>query len=232
MAIERNVKDLAGKLKHPGTMPSLNRTFRFLDLPHEIRDKIYYRTLCIFSRFDSYTIDHYARIHARASFHQRRFLGTINLLLTCRQIYREGTEYMLKENLSVRIQCYGFNIRDYLHGHTPGISVLATDFKLPPSPKNRTSKFSWHAMHMWIGIERKANGEKRLSRHEYADIIVLWEDLEEFCKRFEIEGVVRSQADPETDPVKFVVQLNPCKIEEGTGRLIYKTSYCDRFGMV
>jgi hypothetical protein len=83
--------------------------FRFLDIPRETRDEIDDHALCSFSRRQGpYSVEQYARVYAWAEFEERRFLGTVDLLLVNKQIYVEGHEYMLKRNLFVRIECCGF----------------------------------------------------------------------------------------------------------------------------
>jgi hypothetical protein len=69
-------------------------------------------------------------------------------------------------------------------------------------------------MHIRIGFDRKANGTRKRGRKECRDVIMLWEDLGEFCRKFEVERAMRSQSDPERDPLRFVVHLNPFAKEQ------------------
>lgn len=192
--------------------------FRFLDLPREIRDQVYDHTLCYFSRHNEpYTIEQYSRVHVRAPFQPRWFLGTINMLLANRQIHREAHTYMLKTNLFVKVECRGVNIRAYLHGHTPPIQVLAvkTNFGTDSKRLKSVDKFPWYAMRVGIGVDTKATRLRRIRRGEYEDIVLLWEDLRELFKRLEMEWAVRAQRrmsiDLERDFVKMTVEMDPCK---------------------
>jgi hypothetical protein len=73
-------------------------------------------------------------------------------------------------------------------------------------------------MRIWLGIDRAANGKQRLGRKRYRDIVMLWEDLPNFWKKFEVECAMRSQSDPERDPLRIVVELNPDSRTSGTGQ--------------
>jgi hypothetical protein len=97
------------------TMAPVLRPFRLLDLPGELRERIYHYALCSFSCqeitpriwkcFDPF---------ASKTPYPRKFLGNTNLVLTDRLIYSEAQLYMLKTNLFVRIRSYGFDVTDVL----------------------------------------------------------------------------------------------------------------------
>jgi hypothetical protein len=188
--------------------------FRFLDLPRELRDRVYDYTLCSFSqRTTDFTIGFYARVHAQASFQHREFLGTVNILLACRQIHHEGYSYMLKSNLFIRVECRGIDISKFMHSHTPQLHILAFSRHQSNTRMKRTQKYPWYAMCLWIGVETKQS--QYMYRKEYANIVLLRIDLEEFCRRLEIEQAARTQSDPKRHIVKIVVELDPCKYAQG-----------------
>jgi hypothetical protein len=72
--------------------------FRFLDIPRETRNEIYDHALCSFSRRQGpYSVQQYARVHAGAEFEERRFLGTVDLLLVNKQIYEKRPRFHAQE---------------------------------------------------------------------------------------------------------------------------------------
>ncbi|KAF1850753.1 uncharacterized protein K460DRAFT_412405 [Cucurbitaria berberidis CBS 394.84] len=183
--------------------------FRFLDLPREIRDLIYDYALCSFSHY-KYTVEQHSRVHVQAPLRRRRFLGTINLLLANRQIHYEAYSYMLKTNLFVRVESRGVNIKYFLHGHAPPIHVLEFYERPDEARLERVNKFPWYAMRVWIRGHYLVS-EQRFGKQGYWDIVLLREDLGEFCKRLEIERVPETQSG-----VRILVEIGPCG-EEKTG---------------
>ncbi|KAF2034297.1 hypothetical protein EK21DRAFT_108334 [Setomelanomma holmii] len=199
-------------------MSTQQQCFRFLDLPVELRDKIYDLLLCSFSRHDGpYTIEEYARIHFSSPFYRRHFLGNINILITNKHIYAEGSDYMTKKNRFVSIECRGFDIADALHGHAPPMSVLATRVKPDPQRNLAATKFHSFAMRISIGTDRAKERKQHLGRTRYRDIVVLWDDLWTFCERFEVEGAMKNASYPDRYPLRIRVHLQPATATLGQG---------------
>ncbi|KAF1945204.1 hypothetical protein EJ02DRAFT_509664 [Clathrospora elynae] len=160
-------------------MATSMKPFRFLDLPRELRDKVYDYALCSFSYYAIPTsIGQYARVHAQSPIEKRWFLVATNLLFANLQIHNEAYSYMLRVNLFVRIECRGFENRNFMHGRAKPIRVLESSAMPDTERAKRVNRFPWYAMRLIISVDFKIKGKRKMRRKECKDIVMLWADLE------------------------------------------------------
>lgn len=104
--------------------------FRFLDLPAELRNKIYEELLCSFtfyekprSRPDS-TISRILNHQQQSSVNEVKETASTSILLVSRNVHREAYDVMVKTNIFIRIQGRDFNWSDILpRAQIPVISM-------------------------------------------------------------------------------------------------------------
>jgi hypothetical protein len=145
---------------------------------------------------------------------RRHFLGTVELLLANKQIHNEGYEYMLKKNLFVRIQCQGFEVQRFLHGHVPGIANLS--FGKWPIIAASTNKYPWFAMRVQVTTDRRLKLESPLStERNHRVIVMLWKDCGEFFRRFEAETAMEYTQRVGEDSLRIIVEFGP---DQDSGR--------------
>lgn len=94
--------------------------FRFMDLPAELRDKIYRELLCSFtfheeprSRPDS-TLGRILNHSQQSNINEATASASIRILLVSRTVYREAYDVMVKTNRFIRIKGRDFNWTDIL----------------------------------------------------------------------------------------------------------------------
>jgi hypothetical protein len=96
-------------------------SFRFMDLPAEIRNKIYRELLCNFTcerepdgRYDSVLARLMREEEMLNGVSEAALDGNVSILLASRQIYREAYDVMVKTNQFIRVQGYDFNFSEQL----------------------------------------------------------------------------------------------------------------------
>jgi hypothetical protein len=102
-------------------MPDLQNVFRFMDLPTEIRDKIYQELLCNFE-CEAEPSEQPDSVLARLLRHNEPLNGIcqaahdvdISILLVSRQIHTEAYDVMVKTNQFIRIRGVNFNFSELL----------------------------------------------------------------------------------------------------------------------
>jgi hypothetical protein len=178
--------------------------FGLLDLPRELRDRIYEYALGFSScRTDPYSINEYSRVHAEAPIVKRRCLG-INLLLANKQIHDEAKPILLKSNPLVRVAVQNAaGMCDWLHGPGQPIHVLSIAMI---EKQLRTSGFPRFTMELDMWIESSiGEWDGGLPKNI---LVMLWTDFCEFCKRVEIERMHSdTRALPKNECVRLRVKL-------------------------
>ena len=86
--------------------PTEFQPFRLFNLPRELRDNIYRNALCSFEGRTVITVAGPARSHKHAAFTYKHSINTA-LLLTCKRVYCEAFEIMIKVNRFVRVATQG-----------------------------------------------------------------------------------------------------------------------------
>jgi hypothetical protein len=112
-------------------MPDPQEPFRFMDLPAEIRNKIYRELLCNFT-CDTEPDGRLDSILARLMREKELINGvceaapdvTISILLANRQIYREAYDVTVKTNQFIRVRGRDFNFSELLvRGQLPVVTM-------------------------------------------------------------------------------------------------------------
>ena len=142
--------------------------FRFLDLPREVRDKIYGILLCTFPQPDAVTPDMNTLEHFSPS-----------ILRVNKQVYSEGYNVMIKVNRFVLVTCTGglYFAHMLMQNDVP---FLAVGFGPGASSSDPVTRhFRGHAIHVTIGnSEYDWQDELQPSRSLMpCKIIMLFRDL-------------------------------------------------------
>ncbi|KAF2494771.1 hypothetical protein BU16DRAFT_582599 [Lophium mytilinum] len=138
-------------------------TFRFLDLPSEVRIEVYKILLCD----ASYRADHGPFEHP---YPVPQIIETIphsiktKILTVSKSIYREAYDVMLKGNLFVRITSQGLDLENFLLVNRIAIITRTT---------RCVSAFNGYVMHHHLS-------NAGYSSPEY-DLMLLYRDLDKFC---------------------------------------------------
>lgn len=128
------------------TVPS--EIFRFMDLPVELRDKIYQELLCSFTFEEEPTgrppsaLDRIMNMNqGMLNINEATNTADTSILLTCRAIHREAYDVMVKSNQLIRIQGHDFNWSELLP-HTK-LPVITMD-------RQRVAKFRGYVLCMSV----------------------------------------------------------------------------------
>ncbi|KAI4660706.1 uncharacterized protein J4E79_005274 [Alternaria viburni] len=146
-------------------------SFRFLDLPREIRDKIYGILLCTFPRPESVT---HGTMLSKKDF-------SPSILRVNKQIYAESYDAMIKGNRFLLVSSTGGLHFAYML-KANSVPTLAFDLD-----NGITQRFRGYAMHITIG-NNSPEWRKYLPPSELLEpcnVIVLFRDVENLCKAIE-----------------------------------------------
>ncbi|KAF2494773.1 hypothetical protein BU16DRAFT_47669 [Lophium mytilinum] len=150
-------------------------TFRFLDLPPEIRNEIFKNLLCTFKPHDrpeklwfSFT----ERVHFPKGSHDSKFPRNARkvrhsvetqILRVSKQVYHEAYDVMLKENLFVRITYNGTQVNPVVLINVPVITM----------DREHILAFKGYAMHHCMYVDDASDS--------VSEFMVLHRDLDIFC---------------------------------------------------
>ncbi|ORY02687.1 hypothetical protein BCR34DRAFT_574052 [Clohesyomyces aquaticus] len=179
----------------PQTQP-----FRLLDLPAEIRLRIYQITLCCFDSVSPQSrippcIQRLEDIHPKAG-HDGIFPATHSIetaiLRTCKQVHREAYDIMVKTNQFIRIESYDVPLSNFL---------VQSQIPIVTLDRARTKQFQGYVMHLTITRVDDGNWDEENmdieiedftpdlhampSAHQrgpYFNFMILARDWEAFCQ--------------------------------------------------
>jgi hypothetical protein len=149
------------------------QSFRFLDLPGEIRNNIYNILLCSWED----RLEPESRLASGLSRRCPSYPATA-LLRANKQLHHEAFDYMVKRNQFVRVTCRGFRVSD-----------LLLDYRLVPAvavDSRKSSQFKGYVMHLALS-KPALNGPSRFGEHE---IMMLRSDLPALCQQLDVETLM------------------------------------------
>jgi hypothetical protein len=152
---------------------SSSQSFRFLDLPGEIRNSIYDLLLCSWDDELEYDPGMISNLSRRVP-----SSPSTALLRTNKQIHAEASDYMIKRNQFVRITCRGLDVRNLFLSE--GIPVITTNAR-------SVSLFDGYIMH--ITLSKPAFVPSAFQFSEY-EMMLLRSDLPKLCQQLDIESVM------------------------------------------
>jgi hypothetical protein len=150
------------------------QSFRFLDLPGEIRNNIYNLLLCSWED----KLDPESRLTSGLSRRCPSYPATA-LLRTNKQLHHEAFDYMIKRNQFVRVTCRGFAMSD-----------LFLDYRLVPAiavDSRKSSQFKGYVMHLALSKPALNIGPSSFAEHE---IMMLRSDLPALCQQLDVETLM------------------------------------------
>lgn len=146
--------------------------FRFMDLPGEIRNRVYDLLLCSWDKNLEQDQDYDGMFNRRVLMY-----SAAALMRTSKQVHSEASDYMIKRNQFVHVTCRGFDMRClFLHP----IPVVTSN-------KRKTSQFKEYAMHLTL-TKPMYSGD--ISGPSEYSLMVLCADLPYFCEKLDVESAM------------------------------------------
>jgi len=152
------------------------QSFRFLDLPGEIRNNIYDLLLCSWEDKP----EPESRLTGGLGRRCPSYLATA-LFRTNKQLHDEAFDYMIKRNQFVRVTCRGFNLPDLFLDHRR-VPAIAVDSRM-------SSHFKGYVMHVALSKPLPAL-VVRLSNFAEHEIMILRSDLPALCLQLDVETLM------------------------------------------
>ncbi|KAF9700437.1 hypothetical protein EKO04_001964 [Ascochyta lentis] len=148
--------------------------FRFLDLPREIRDKIYSTLLCSFDpRPDSWkpSVDPFLDPDFMNALSIAEHAIDTSILLTSKQIHREAYDIMVKTNRFVRLTTSsGLPIR-----------LLLNHLRVPVVTDNKESVEGFQGYVLSVSLTASKDLQQRPVSTDNCDFMLLSRDMDVFC---------------------------------------------------
>jgi hypothetical protein len=150
------------------------QSFRFLDLPGEIRNNIYNLLLCSWED----QLEPESRLTGGLGRRCPSYPATA-LFRTNKQLHNEAFDYMIKRNQFVRVTCRGFNMSDLFldYRRVPAIAV----------DSRKSSHFKGYVMHLALSKPALSIGPSSFAEHE---IMMLRSDLPALCLQLDVETLM------------------------------------------
>jgi hypothetical protein len=146
-------------------MADIQDCFRFLDLPGEIRNKIYRELLCNFTcereptRFSNSILARLMRQEAQPpnGVCQAEPDINISILLVNRQVYGEAYDIMVKTNQFIRIRGYNFNFADVL---------MRSQLPVVTMDREHAAQFQGYLLCMDVGLSYNIDDDNQAVRFD------------------------------------------------------------------
>lgn len=149
------------------------QSFRFLDLPGEIRNNVYDLLLCSWEDELEIEPGTVSKVSRRCPSYPASALLRAN-----RQIHNEAFDWMIKRNQFVRVTCRGLDVRNlFLEDRIP---VVSTD-------AYQVNRFQGYVMHMTLSKPVFAPSQFAFAEYE---MMVLRADLPNLCEKLDVESVM------------------------------------------
>lgn len=165
-----------------GINMSISEPFRLLDLPREVRDKIYHGMLCDWPERGVYQ---YTMLcgEDELEFASMRRRIVPNILLANKQVYQEAKQVLLKGNLFIHIRLVvrdGFDIPTIFDPADPDhVPVVAVGYDCVALFKDLV------VMTHFVDCVKCLTGLQEFGNNQI-DFIILHRDLEKFCKKLHL----------------------------------------------
>ncbi|KAJ4378004.1 hypothetical protein N0V83_000834 [Neocucurbitaria cava] len=150
--------------------------FRLLDLPGEIRNRIYHDVLCAFEQTSTPVLTALARILRQEpepnGINQVSHATETTILRTCRTVHREAYDIMVKSNKFIRIRVTN-----------PGLSghLVRTQMPVVTMDRAHVAQFSGYVMQLDMHLDAHPDEP---TTYPLLDFMILGRDWETFCNYF------------------------------------------------